>query len=296
MIRSMTGFGSASEDVDGVRYSIEIRTVNSKYFKPVVRAPEGFEDIEPPVEELIRQHVQRGTVTVTASRTETSASEAFQVNRAALRRYLEQIHDVEMPGGMHATIDISALLALPGVLTPAPDGDARHERARQTFLRLVGEGIRSLLEMRDVEGRSLHAELSSQIAGVRERLKEIERLAPGVVGQYQERLRARIESLLTESGIKAESPDIVREVASYAERTDIHEEISRLSAHLDQFDGLIGSDEVRPVGRTLDFLAQELLREANTIASKTPDAQVSRLVIEIKGAIDRVKELVQNVE
>jgi uncharacterized protein (TIGR00255 family) len=117
-----------------------------------------------------------------------------------------------------------------------------------------------------------------------------------VIAEYEKRLRTRIDTLLAEASVKVEPMELVREIAVYAERTDIAEEIKRLTAHLEQFGDLVSGKDGRPVGRTLDFLAQEMLREANTIASKSPDAQVSRLTVEIKGAIDRIKEQAANVE
>lgn len=296
MIRSMTGFGGASEDAHGVRYAVEVRTVNSKYFKAVVRTPEGFEDLEPEVESIVRSGVQRGTITVTISASQTQAAETFEISKEAIDRYVQQIRAVEFPPNVSPTLDVASLLALPGVLVTPADLSERHERARGAVLSLVRKAVAALLAMRDTEGRSVQAELSSQLALVRDRLSGIEQLAPGVVEQYADRLKTRIVTMLTEAGAPPEMPDVIREVAAYAERTDIHEEITRLRAHLDQFDELLVGEEAKPVGRTLDFLSQELLREANTIASKTPDAQVSRLIIEIKGAIDRVKELVQNAE
>jgi uncharacterized protein (TIGR00255 family) len=128
------------------------------------------------------------------------------------------------------------------------------------------------------------------------RLTEIRGLAPGVVADYEQRLRQRIDLLLKEIDRQVDPADLVREIAVYAERTDIAEEIKRLGAHLDQFGELLTTSQGRPIGRTLDFLAQEMLREANTIASKSPDADISRRTVEIKGAIDRIKEQCQNVE
>ncbi|MCK6478560.1 MAG: DUF1732 domain-containing protein, partial [Phycisphaerales bacterium] len=113
---------------------------------------------------------------------------------------------------------------------------------------------------------------------------------------YEQRLRQRIEAMLKEAQVKVDAVDLIREIAVYAERTDIAEEISRLGGHLEQFADLLKPDSDKPVGRTLDFLAQEMLREANTIASKSPDAGISRLIVEVKGAIDRIKEQAANVE
>ena len=131
---------------------------------------------------------------------------------------------------------------------------------------------------------------------IAERLATIHSRTPVVVEEYEKRLRLRVESLLKDAGFSVEPRDLIREVAVFAERSDVSEEVQRLSAHLEQFDSLLREDGGRPIGRTLDFLSQEMLREANTIASKSGDTVISREIVEIKGAIDRIKEQVQNVE
>ncbi len=150
--------------------------------------------------------------------------------------------------------------------------------------------------MRTQEGQLLLNDLLEQRDVIATRLAMIAERAPGVVAEYERRLKARIETLLTAADRRVEPVELIREIAVYAERTDIAEEIKRLSGHIDQFTSLLTQSGGRPVGRTLDFLAQEMLREANTIASKSPDSEISRAIVEVKGAIDRIKEQVQNVE
>jgi uncharacterized protein (TIGR00255 family) len=131
---------------------------------------------------------------------------------------------------------------------------------------------------------------------IADRLRLIRERAPANVAEYEKRLRARIDAMLGEAGLQVEPVDVIREIAIAAERTDINEEISRLSGHIDQFADLLSRQDGQPVGRTLDFLTQEMLREANTIASKCNDSEIARAIVEVKGAIDRIKEQVQNVE
>ena len=156
--------------------------------------------------------------------------------------------------------------------------------------------LEHLIAMRSREGIALHDDLAGHLDFIAERLAQINEFAPGVVGDYEKRLKVRMESLISDSGAEIDHGDLIREIAVYAEKTDIAEEISRLGEHLIHFRDMLGDESGRPIGRTMDFLAQELLREANTIASKSPDAKMSRLIVEIKGAIDRIKEQVQNVE
>jgi uncharacterized protein (TIGR00255 family) len=150
--------------------------------------------------------------------------------------------------------------------------------------------------MRMREGLLLREELIAHGELIEDRLAKIQGRAPEVVRDYENRLRARIDQMLKDAGLSLQPADLIREIAIYAERTDIAEEIARLGGHIRQFRDLLSNQDARSIGRTLDFLAQEMLREANTIASKSPDSEISRMTVEVKGAIDRIKEQVQNVE
>lgn len=290
----MTGFGDASSQSGDARYAVEIRSVNNKYFKTVFRLPEELAGLEPLIDQALRRRLQRGSVTVTVSCAETGAGAAAEIDTAALTSYIRQLERVgaTLPGA----IDVASLLTLPGVLHEPMDAVERLARARKAVLPLVDEAMDKLIAMREREGQSLRDDLMRHHAIISAGLTQIGQLAPGVVAEYERRLKQRIEMLLSETDADVEPPDLVREIAVYAERTDIAEEIARLGEHLNHFRDLLESDEDRPLGRTLDFLAQELLREANTIASKSPDAKMARLIVDIKGAIDRIKEQVQNAE
>ncbi len=292
MIRSMTGFGDASGDHDGAHFSVEVRSVNNKYCKVVLRLPETLQGLEPELDAALRKRLGRGTITLTVKCAETGEGAAHEINRAALDKYMSQLKDVA--GGADA--DLSVLLTLPGVLVPSTSEEERLANARKTVLPLLGKAIDHLQAMRKREGMALSEELLMYRREITQRLEEIDRLAPGVVADYERRLQERIQTLLDGSDVGAEPADLVREIAVYAEKSDIAEEVARLREHMSHFEDLLASDDERPLGRTLDFLAQEMLREANTIASKSPDARIARLIVEIKGSIDRIKEQVQNVE
>jgi uncharacterized protein (TIGR00255 family) len=296
LIRSMTGFGEASAQVGGVHYFLEVRSLNNKYFKAVIRLPDEYQGLEAELESKLRERVARGTVTLTATCNDETQAAAHEINTHALNRYIEQLRTLPQVSSGEVKLDVAALLGLPGVLRPPGDEEARMARAREAFAGLLERAIKSLITMREREGNALVADLRSQREFIASRLAQIAARAPEVVAEYQKRLKARIESLLAESDARVEPGDLIREIAAYAERTDIAEEVSRLSTHLEQFAELLSGKDERPMGRTLDFLAQEMLRETNTIASKSPDATVSRLAVEVKGAIDRIKEQAQNVE
>ncbi|MEC8817804.1 MAG: DUF1732 domain-containing protein, partial [Planctomycetota bacterium] len=156
--------------------------------------------------------------------------------------------------------------------------------------------VDAMIQMREREGLVLREDLLGFREGILARLSVVADRAPAVVEQYQQRLRQRMEQLIEQVGGSVAQEDLLKEVAVYAERTDISEEVVRLTGHLDQFRDLVASDGGEPVGRTLDFLAQEMLREANTIASKSADSEISRSIVEIKGLIDRIKEQSANAE
>lgn len=296
MIRSMTGFGEASSEHQGVHYFVEARSLNSKFFKAVIRLPEEYQGLEAEMESALRARIARGTVTITASCTETSAGAAFEINHQALQRYIEQIKKVPQVASGDVKLSVGELLSLPGVLQPPADEEQRHGRAREAFLPLLSRAVDGLIRMREAEGAALRDELMRHHELIVGNLAKIQTRAPGVVEVYEDRLKTRIETMLTEAKMRVDPVDLIREIAVYAERTDIAEEIMRLSGHMEQFSQLVRTPSEKPVGRTLDFLTQEMLREANTIASKSPDSEISRAIVEVKGAIDRIKEQVQNVE
>lgn len=292
----MTGYGDATLDADGVHYFVELRSLNNKYFKASLRLPEDLQPLEPEIDAELRRRLVRGTITLIAKVSVVGESAAMMIDHAALDRYIEQLHQSPHVASGQVKFDAAALLALPGVLKSEADDSERVERARTAMKTLLAEACRRLLEMRAREGEALAEDLRLHLKVVRDRLDEVKQLAPQMVADYEERLRTRIESMMEQVGASVEPPDLVRELASFAERSDVAEEVQRLSTHLDQFESLIASADGRSIGRTMDFLAQEMLREANTIASKASDARIARDIVEVKGAIDRIKEQVQNVE
>lgn len=292
----MTGFGESSAEHDGLHYFVEVRSLNSKYFKAVIRLPDEFQGLEAEMDAVLRRRLSRGTVTLTCTCTDVGATAALEVNERALARYIEQVRRVLPAAGAGASLDIAALLALPGVLQPPTNEEERIARARAGFMPLVERACDGLLAMRAREGAALREDLLRQHELIAGRLAAIGHRAPGVVAEYERRLKARIDQMIADAGLALEPVELIKEIGVYAERTDIAEEVTRLKGHLEQFTGLVAGADGRPIGRTLDFLTQEMLREANTIASKSPDSEISRAIVEVKGAIDRIKEQVQNVE
>ncbi len=299
MIRSMTGFGEALEQVDGVHYAVELRSLNNRYFKANIRLPDELADLEGELESHLRRRLSRGSITVVVKMRMSDALAVHKINDAALLAYLghlETIHG-KVQNREHAIhIDLTALLALPGVLQPSEDEQAILGRARSVLARLIDDACDKLGAMRATEGEQLAADFRHHSQQIRQRLTSIEGRTGQVLEEYHERLRSRVNDLMAKAQLQLNETDLIRELAVFAERSDISEELSRLAGHLEQFEQVIGSDDGEPAGRVLDFIAQEMLREANTIGSKSNDVPISRAIVEVKGSIDRIKEQVQNVE
>ena len=288
MIRSMTGFGSATSIVDGRDYSVEIRSLNGKHLKCHVRLPEELLGLEPELESIVSGEIQRGTVTMTVRFQDRSSNAAAEINQEALASYMKQVSGID-----GVNIDAGSLLQLPGVLVHSTGEDVRLE-AMNELKKLVAKACSAVNSMRIEEGKSLNTDLGGHLKRIADELVHIEARIPEVNELYSERLKTRMSSMLGELGAEVREEDLIREVAIFAEKSDIAEEVSRLHGHLEQFKELISAES--PMGRTLDFITQEMLREANTMASKCLDPVVSKHVVSIKGAVDRIKEQVQNVE
>ena len=296
MIRSMTGFGAASAEAEGCRFAVEIKSVNNRFFKATVRVPEELSTLETEIETAVARRLSRGSVMVLVRFVPGGAVAAAEVNPDAARSALTALM-AALPDELRnrATVDLGALLAVPGVLRT--DGvDKLVEFARPVVMRLLEEACTRVLEMRAREGETIARELARFGQAIRGALATVGDRAPHASNAYQERLRARMNSLLAEVGAVAAETDLLREVAVFAERSDVAEEVTRLSGHLTQFEQVISPSHVEPAGRTLDFLSQEMLREANTIASKSQDVEIARKVVEMKTAIDRIKEQAANAE
>lgn len=294
MIRSMTGFGAATAEVDGARYAVEIRSVNNRFFKATLRLPEALLSLEAELESQVARRLVRGSVVIGVRVVDASARAAGHINAAALKSYMSQLEGV-LGRAIREQVPWSALFTLPGVVMD-DSGETLCEAARPILRRLADEACDRVLQMRQKEGEGLRAQLVNFGEDIRRGLAAIRERAPLVGEQYAIRLRARMTTMLAEAGAAVREEDILREVAAFAERADIAEEVARLAGHVEQFETIIGAGNPEPAGRTLDFLAQEMLREANTIASKSSDVEISRRVVEVKTAIDRIKEQAQNAE
>jgi uncharacterized protein (TIGR00255 family) len=291
---SMTGFGEARRENDRLAVRIEIRSVNNRHLKVSYRLPDGYLGFEPQLEAVIKDHIHRGSLLLNVSIDRVGSEQPYTINEALLVHYHEQISALR--ARLHDTGDIhlADLLQLPGVviesLPDKVDSKAEWPLVEATLI----AAIEQLNHMRKEEGNALAADLRLNCQAIGQELDEISQRAPEVVTAYQARLLERINQLLAEHNLQADPTLVVREVGLFADRVDIAEECVRLRSHLDQFERIMAAE--RHSGRKLDFLVQELLREANTIGSKANNAQIARHVVQIKTNIERLREMIQNVE
>jgi len=290
----MTGYGEAQGEADGVNYAVEVKTVNNRYLKTMIKLPELASFLEEDIDKLLRKNIFRGTINYVLRLKDTSASALFDINEAALQAVLEKLSRAGSSTGINGVIDIGNLLTLPGIIQPALPGKERAVQIRKLVLEISQKALDKLKRMRATEGDYLETDIKKCCTIIEEDLEQVRGRSAIVIKEYADKLKKRVNELLAHAELKIDEGILAREVAIFAERSDISEEVARLDSHLQQFAQCCrGSDQA---GRRLDFISQEMLREANTIASKASDTETTRYVVNIKCQIDRIKEQVQNIE
>jgi uncharacterized protein (TIGR00255 family) len=297
MINSMTGYGRAAKETPACSCQVEVKSVNNRSLKIVLHLPEAFSACEVDLESIVRQRIERGSVTINVSLTGAAISQAAEVNQDVVSHYIRSLADAAdlcKERNIPCTLDLSQILALPGACQNRTISSEEELACRELIVSLSNEALDRMLQMRRREGEVLWGDLSKHLDEIRAAAGNIRQQAPQVSRQYHERLKQRVNQLVSDAKMSLSDSDLLREVALFSDRSDISEELSRLFGHLDHFVEVAGQSS--QVGRTLEFIAQEMLREANTLGSKCSDGQITRWVVQIKGCIDRIKEQVQNVE
>lgn len=294
MINSMTGYGDAEGQLNGVTYAVEIRAVNNRYFKTRIKLPDLVAFLEEDIERLLREELSRGMVNYVLELRNASADVLFDINEEALQTVMERLCKLAALANIKSTIDVGSLLLLPGMLKPASPDEKLAEQVKEKVLSITQEALEKVKKMRGTEGAALATDLDTHCQAIKRDLERIRAHSEAMPKEYTKRLKTRIDELLADGKLKLDESTLTREVAVLADRSDISEEIARLESHLEQFaESCRANDQA---GRRLDFIGQEMLREANTIASKASDTQIIHWVVDIKCWIDRIKEQVQNIE
>lgn len=289
MLLSMTGYGAGQVDAGGINVMVEIRTVNNRYLKLHSRLPDGYAVLESRIEEVVRKSIRRGAVQLNLDLRRQSSADDYRLNLDVLKAYQKQVSE------LGDQVNVESLLTLPGVVRDAGSRDHNVDEEWPIVQKALKAALTDLRKMRETEGQAMTQDLMEQVNDIASCGDHIEKLAPTVVEAYQTRLTDRLNKLLAQHDIQVQPADVIREVGVFAEKADISEEIVRLRSHLDQFTDVMKQKEAG-AGRKLEFLVQELLRETNTIGSKANDAEIAKHVVHIKTCIERIREMVQNVE
>ncbi len=291
MIRSMTGFGAGRGSSGGEELDVEVRSVNHKYCEVKVRLPRELALLEVDVAKAVRERLARGGVDVTVRRAGAAGGVAPRVDVALAEAYARAFAEVQARLGLGGAVTLADVVAAEGVirLDERPlDLDAAREALRPALV----AGLDALVAMRAREGEALARDLEGRLGVVEGLVERAVALVPLSVEHHRVRLAERIEELAR--GIAVDPARIAQEVAVFADRTDVTEEVTRLRSHISQARALLAGAE--PAGRKLDFLVQEMHREVNTIGSKSQSAEIAALVVAAKAEIERLREQVQNVE
>ena len=290
MIRSMTGFGTAEGAVGAAHVSVEVRSVNHRFFNPSIKLPPSLSRWETEVRESLRKVIGRGHVTVTARVDRLRAQEAA-IDEARLAGFVERLRSLKEKYGLEGPLDLATLLRLPDVISSDANED---EGTAEQLVAIVDRAVASLTETRAAEGERLAAVLRERLALIDDAVQRIARRAPDRLVEQRERLRANVAELA--GGVQIDEQRMAQEIAILADRLDVGEELDRFHVHLTAFREALRGDGKEGVGKRLGFLLQELLREANTTGSKANDAAITRDVIGIKEELERIREQVENLE
>jgi uncharacterized protein (TIGR00255 family) len=290
----MTGFGEARKQTGDMSIAVEVRTINSRHYKLTYRASDGYAALEPEVEAATREIIRRGTVQLNLRVDRSSATDDYRINTDVLDNYRRQLEQYAASNKLNVSLDPQTLLTLPGVIIEKSRSDNDPHDDWPTIEPVIKEALAAMSAMRAQEGVALAADLAHNGRQILEHLDAINRRTPEVTQSYQTRLTTRVQQALSELNVTVEPADLLRELALFADRSDISEEIVRLRSHLQQYEAALMLPESS--GRKLEFIAQEMGREVNTIGSKANDGEISHLVVEIKTALERIREQIQNVE
>jgi uncharacterized protein (TIGR00255 family) len=290
----MTGFGDARFQDERLSVSVEVRAVNNRYLKVATKCPEAYATLEAEIERIVRESISRGTVNVAIRVDRLWGSDEYVINQVALKSFWAQLQSAARELVAPPPVDLAQLLVVPGVVSDESRRSADVQADGEIIRRLLAEALAKLQTFRIDEGRSMASELAQNAAQVDECLKQVIALAPQVVAEYRAKMLERVRQLLADSGVTLTESDLIREVSIFSDRSDINEEITRLRSHLEQFESFIR--EPASTGRKLDFLSQEMNREVNTIGSKANNVAIAHSVVEMKAAIEKMREILQNVE
>ncbi len=290
----MSGYGRGEAEGESIRIAFEARAVNHRFCRVTVHMPSELAFFEAPARHIVRDIVQRGKVDLTATVARIVSTEAIQVNRELAESYYRALQELGTDLGIAGNLDLATLAGLPGVLATPESATLAPERDAAVAEAALRSALESFDQMRRSEGTHLREDLEGRFQTISSEVQKIETMAADMPRRYRDQLSARVAALCEEVEGQLDPARLAQEVAYYADRSDIIEELVRLRSHLAKGEELLA--EGGAVGRSLEFLIQELHREINTIGSKAKATEIADIVIEMKSELERIREQVQNIE
>ena len=293
MIRSMTGYGKQSLNVDGREYQIEIKSVNHRYLDINIKMPKTLSYLEETVKKEISEKIKRGKVDVFITY-ENNSKEGrnITINKELAKLYIEQLKELAEEEKISSNIEVMEIAKFPDILTIKADEE--DEKIKQEIIQVTTEATNKIVEMKAIEGEKIAQDLLQRISKIENKIMEISSKSTGLIEEYVVKLEKRIQEILKTEEI--DKSRIAQEVVIYADKCSIQEEITRLKSHIYQFRNLITNNQNETIGKKLDFIIQEMNRETNTIGSKANNLEITNGVIDIKTEIENIREQIQNIE
>lgn len=292
MIKSMTGYGRGQQTLDGREIMVEIKSVNHRYFEFSARVPRAYGYLEEKLKSFIQSKVSRGKIDVGVTVFNIEGKDAqIEVNQSIANGYVEALRKANENIGLTDDLTLSQLIRLPDIFNVIKNTE--DEEVIWNDVKIVAEeALNNFVSMRETEGQKMKDDIKSRLNYIGELVEKVEQRSPMVTEAYRERLYNKICEILNDK--KIDEQRILTEAAIFSEKTAVDEETVRLKSHIHQFNTLLEVEE--PVGRKLDFLIQEFNRESNTIGSKAQDVEITKIVVELKSEIEKIREQIQNIE
>ena len=291
-MKSMTGYGNATQVLCDHEITAEIRSVNNRYFDCSVKLPRAYVFAEDAIKQAVKQGVSRGKIDVYLTISAPEGSDVtVSVNHTVLEGYLKAFREISEAYSIPDNTTIQSVSRLPDVFV-IEKGEENEEEILQAILQVVGQAVGKYNAMREKEGKALASDLIAKADGILSMVSEVERRMPETVAVYRERLFTKMKETLENTAI--DESRILQEAAIYADRVAVDEETVRLRSHIAQLKQMLCEDA--PIGRKLDFLLQEMNRETNTIGSKCNDLELTRIVVDMKSELEKIREQIQNIE
>jgi len=292
MAMSMTGFGRASAESEGIKFTVEIKTLNHRYLDINIRLPRSISFLEEDIRNMVKSNLTRGRVDIyISSGAQGGDITHVELNKSLVDSYLNCFKELSESYGLRQDLSVSLFTGIPDIFMQV-EKEQDEEQVRALLLKAIDEALQAVKAMRKSEGERISQDIRKRAELISTMIKAIEERSPAVIEEYRNKLRIRISDLLRSTDL--DENRFNAEVLYYAERSNITEEIVRLQSHLEQLEQILNEED--SIGRKLDFLVQEMNREANTIGSKSGDLTIINLVVDMKSEIEKIREQVQNIE